>query len=75
MCGGGESIGACERKGEREGKRGGGILRERKKEGASGSNSGLPLKHCSLSFASLRKQGCPSCCLTLLLTSSVAALL
>lgn len=51
---------------------GGHIERERKREGASGSDFGIPLKHCSLSFASLRKQGSPSYCL--LTPSSPAAL-
>lgn len=40
--------GRTERESEQE-------LVKRKREGASGSEAGLPLKYCSLSFASLRK--------------------
>lgn len=46
----------------------------RKREGAPGSKTGLPLKHCSLSFASLRELTFSSPCLSLLpAPSSLAA--
>lgn len=48
-------------------------LVKRGREGASGSEAGLPLKHCSLSFASLRKLSFSSRCLSLLLAASTFA--
>lgn len=48
-------------------------LVKRGREGASGSEAGLPLKHCSLSFASLRKLSFSSRCLSLLLAASSLA--
>lgn len=50
-------------------------LVKRKREGASGCEAGLPLKHCSLSFASLRKLSFSSPRLSLFLVPfSLAAL-
>lgn len=60
--------------GQRERKRTGACEeREGGREGASGSEAGLPLKHCSLSFASLRKLSFSSRCLSLLLAASSLA--
>lgn len=75
---GGENIRACERREERKGE---GVterereqeLMKRKREGASGNEAGLPLQHCSLSFASLRKLSFSSPCLSLLLIPSCLA--
>lgn len=59
----GDCIGAAERKGEGESKQ----ERTRKREGGSGSKTGLPLKTLQSFFSSLRKQSFASHCLSLLL--------
>lgn len=62
------------RKEKGEGEREQWLVRKRKREGAPGSKTGLPLKHCSLSFASLRELTFSSPCLSLLpAPSSLAA--